>query len=277
MTIHQYAKKQTKTAVAIELGVSRSSLYYKPKKPDKVEKLKNDILALLKVHPAYGHRRVAIALKRNKKTVRAVMKTFGIKPRRTRHKPFKKHDMDQEEMKIPNLIKNLEITHENQVWCSDFTYIWFSDRYLYLATVIDIHTREILGFAMSTRHDTDLIQQALEMAHLLHGRPLIFHSDQGSEYRSQKFMDYVKNLKIQISMSKKGSPWENGYQESFYSGFKLDLGHPECFDSLGELIAHITQTIHYYNHDRIHLALKMPPSVFAAQIKKSHHADNLIH
>lgn len=67
-------------------------------------------------------------------------------------------------------------------------------------------------------------------------------------------------------MSAKASPWENGYQESFYSGFKLELGHPEIYPDLGELIEAIAQQIFYYNHHRIHSALKCPPSVFALRL-----------
>lgn len=68
-------------------------------------------------------------------------------------------------------------------------------------------------------------------------------------------------------MSAKASPWENPYQESFYSEFKLELGHPECYSSTGELIEAIASQIYYYNHQRIHTALKCPPSVFAQRIK----------
>ena len=64
-------------------------------------------------------------------------------------------------------------------------------------------------------------------------------------------------------MSHKASPWENGHQESFYSGFKLELGHPECYPTLGELIEAVARQIHYYNNLRIHTALKCPPAVFA--------------
>jgi transposase InsO family protein len=67
-------------------------------------------------------------------------------------------------------------------------------------------------------------------------------------------------------MSEKASPWQNGHKESFYSGFKLELGHPECYPSLGELIEAIAQQVHYYNHQRIHTALKCPPAVFAQRI-----------
>ena len=67
-------------------------------------------------------------------------------------------------------------------------------------------------------------------------------------------------------MSEKASPWQNSHQESFYSGFKLELGHSECYPRLGELIEAIAQQIHYYNNQRIHTALKCPPAVFAQRV-----------
>jgi putative transposase len=105
--------------------------------------------------------------------------------------------------------------------------------------------------------------QALLAAIHKHPPPLILHSDHGSEYCSKDYMTIVRNLEISISMSKKGAPWENGYQESFYSQFKVDLGDSNRFQSLGELVYAVYETIHSYNRKRIHSKLKMPPAVFA--------------
>lgn len=94
--------------------------------------------------------------------------------------------------------------------------------------------------------------------------PTIIHSDQRSEYCSKDYIKFLNYLGIRISMSKKSSPWENAYQESYYSNFKTDLGLEfDRFEGLGELIEGIHQTLHYYNTDRIHTSLKMSPSAFA--------------
>ncbi len=98
---------------------------------------------------------------------------------------------------------------------------------------------------------------------LSHGRPAVFHYDNGSEYHAKAFRALLTHLGVAISRSKKGCPWENGYQESFYNRFKLDLGDPNRFATLGELTAAIYETIHCYNTERIHSALKMPPAAFA--------------
>ena len=98
---------------------------------------------------------------------------------------------------------------------------------------------------------------------LHHRRPLIFHSDNGKEYTAKVFVGMLESVGALISRSHPGCPWENGYQESFYDKFKVDLGDPNRFKTLGELTAEVYLLIHSYNHDRIHTSLKMPPSAFA--------------
>jgi putative transposase len=95
--------------------------------------------------------------------------------------------------------------------------------------------------------------------------PLITHSDQGSEYKARLFRSILRDFGINQSMSKKGSPWQNGYQESFYGNWKVDIGDVNRFKSLGELTAEIYKSIYYYNNERIHTALLMAPKQFANQ------------
>ena len=92
--------------------------------------------------------------------------------------------------------------------------------------------------------------------------PQYFHSDQGSEYQSEEHADYLAKLGVTISMSKKGSPWENGYQESFYSNFKLELQNTNRFETEGQLIENIYHQVYYYNNIRIKDSLKMPPTQY---------------
>ncbi len=125
---------------------------------------------------------------------------------------------------------------------------------------------EVVGWEVSVRHNTDLVAQAFFNALEHHPAPQIAHSDQGSEYRNQIYLNLLKSFNVQPSMSEKARPWQNGHKESFYSGFKLELGHPECYSTLGELIEAIAQQIYYYNNQRIHTALKCPPTIFAQRI-----------
>jgi len=257
-------KENSKTELARQLNISRASLYYKPKLPIKDLKLKAEIEKIMLKHRAYGHRRIAIALSVNKKRILRVMKLFNLKLQRKRRKPKKPKDLNQAPMAIPNLIAGTIIDDRNQVWASDFTYLPYFGKFIYVATIEDVFSRQVVGWGISLRHDVNLtasaLMNAIENQYFL--SPLVIHSDQGSEYRHKEYLNLLKSLGINPSMSQKASPWENGYQESFYSGFKLELGHPEIYPSLGELIEAIAYQIYYYNYERIHLALKCPPAVF---------------
>lgn len=263
MAVSQTSPPKSKAELARQLGISRQSLYYKPKLPGKDLRLKAEIEQVMSEHKAYGHKRIAIALHINKKRALRVMKLFGLKPQRRRKAPAKPKDANQAVMDIPNLVQGIIIDAPNRVWFSDFTYLPYYGRFIYVATLEDMFSREVVGFETSSRHTADLVADALLKALNNHPAPEIAHSDQGSEYRSEKYLNVLKSMDIKPSMSEKGSPWQNGYQESFYSGFKLELGHPECYQTMGELIEAISQHIYYYNNQRIHSALKCPPSVFA--------------
>jgi len=129
---------------------------------------------------------------------------------------------------------------------------------------MDRFTREIVGWDISTKHTKNLIIDAFWDAVKTTGKiPDIIHSDQGVEYTSESYTSLMSKLDIKVSMSKKASPWENAYQESFYNNFKTDLGLEfNRFSSVGELIEAIHQTIAYYNRRRIHTTLKMSPTKY---------------
>lgn len=259
------APKENKTEIARQLNISRSALYYKPKLPGKDLKLKNEIEQVMASHKRYGHRRIALELKINKKRARRVMKLFGLKPKRQRKwkAPPRPDDLNQAPMAIPNLIQGMIIDVPNRVWVSDFTHLPYFGKFIYLATIEDVFDRQVIGWEVSLRHSAELTGRAFLNALERHQPSEIMHSDQGSEYRDQGYLNLLKSFNVKPSMSQKASPWQNSYKESFYSGFKLELGHPECYGTLGELIEAIARQIHYYNNFRIHLALKCPPAVFA--------------
>jgi len=238
-------KRESKTQLAKKLGVSRASLYYKGKLDTVDEELRKQILVILGMHPSYGHKRIALELPLNKKRVLRVMKKFGIKPyRRRAKKPRKKDDEGKEAVKWMNEIIGLCPIRPNVVWASDFTYIKFQGRFIYLATIIDVFTREIIGWNLSVRHDTQLVLGALIHAIERTGTiPVYLHSDQGSEYDALEYEEFALGKGTIISMSHKNSPWENAFQESFYSQFKIDLGYVSRFETVEELIEQIYQTI----------------------------------
>lgn len=244
------------------IGYSRTHHYYQHKQPAKDWHTKQLIEAALIDHPSYGHKRLAIHLKINKKRVLRVMHIFGIKPyRRTTPKVHTK----PKDSVFPNYLMSEEPRGPGDIYASDFTYVKYRGKWLYVATVLDVFTREIVGVSILNTHATQLVMNALSSAVLHRAPPRIIHSDQGSEYASKDYVALIQKLGIKQSMSAPGCPWENGYQESFYKGFKLDLGDPNRFDTLGELVAAIYQTINYYNQKRIHSALNAPPRLFKEQ------------
>jgi len=141
--------------------------------------IKEEINKAHKKHPAYGHRRLGWHLKINAKRIRRIMKKYGIKvPRRKRRNNFctvsVKHRL------YSNLIKDLTITYENQLWCSDTSRFIFHGSKWYIVTVIDIFTRQVLGVAIGRHHDSALVMEAIEMALVVSKtHPDIFHTDQG--------------------------------------------------------------------------------------------------
>lgn len=221
-------------------------------------------MTVLEDNPGYGHRRLALALGVGKKRVRRVMRLFGIKPYKRKARWRKRRDERRPEMLYVNQIKGQRPIVPNLVWVADFTFIKYRDSYLYLATFMDLFTREIVGWNLSLKHTQYLVINAFIDGFKNTGTlPKLVHSDQGAEYCSRDYLNLIKSLGVTISMSKKASPWENGYQESFFNNFKTDLGLEfDRFGSLGELVEAIHQTISYYNQMRIHTTLKMPPTKF---------------
>ena len=257
-------KRESKTALAKKLGIARSSLYYKKRLNNVDEELKKQIMVVLGIHPAYGHKRIAFEFPLNKKRILRVMKKYGIKPYRRRpKKPRKQDDEGKVEAQWKNEIIGFCPIRPNVVWASDFTYIKFQGKFIYLATIIDVFTREIIGWNISVRHDTQLVLGAITHAIGRIGAvPVYQHSDQGSEYDAKEYEEYVLEKGIILSMSHKSSPWENAFQESFYSQFKVDLGQVNRFETVEELIEEIYQTIYYYNNSRMHTSLKTNPITF---------------
>lgn len=256
-------KHYTKKQLAKELGVSYGMLYYEHKRPQLDEELRSQIESVLVEHPTYGHKRIALELKIGKNRAMRVMKKFGIEPLRRKSRKFRKlEDTGNPPKDIPNLLETRCPIRPAVVWVSDFTYIKYKFKFIYLATVIDVFTREVVGWEISRYHNKNLVINALKDALSRNTSPQLIHSDQGREYTSEEYMNLVKRHKIEISMSRKSSPWQNGYQESFYSHFKLELGNVNRFNQLGELVEAIQSQIYYYNNERIHSKLKMSPVEF---------------
>lgn len=229
--------------------------------------VQEQIKAVLEQNPGYGHRRIALALKIGKRSIRRIMKQYGIKPYKRKARWRKRQDERRDPQPYPNRIKGACPIVPGTILVGDFTHITHLGKIIYIATYMDLCTREIVGWHIANRHTKEIVLKALlDAIKSLGSIPKVVHTDQGSEYCSKENIEFLTSLGIQISMSKKASPWENGYQESFYNNFKTDLGLEfDRFETLGELVEGIHQTITYYNKDRIHTALKMSPAQFKLQ------------
>jgi len=247
-------------------------LYYEYKLELKDLQIKDMIKEVLRTHKYYGHKRIALELGLNKKRILRVMKKYNIVALRLKKKPYKKEDQNKADTNIPNLIKTMCPLAPNVIWSCDFTYIPYKDTFIYLATVLDIYTREIIGVSISKYHNADLVTKALIDALSKEDIPIYVHTDQGSEYTSKQYIDLLKANEIIFSNSAKASPWENGYQESFYSHFKEELEDIKTFNTIEELIEAIYQQIYYYNNKRIHTVLKMSPVLY----KQAYFNNNLV-
>jgi transposase InsO family protein len=191
------------------------------------------------------------------------MRAYSLHPERS---PHQRHNKQRSSVRTApaNILKDESViaTHPNHVWACDFTYLWCMNRWYYVATVLDVFSREIIGWSMSTNHDTKLILGALYDVLSKQEMPEILHFDRGSEYLSGKHLDLIERLEIRPSASTPGSPWQNGFQERFYGSFKTELGSLKDITSDGELFERIALTLNYYNTRRIHTKLKTNPRQF---------------
>lgn len=233
-----------------------------------------DLSSLLGVnadHEAYGYRRIQLALDWSAHKARRLMALGDVIPLGVKRKsPYGNKEASEpltDEKGRHNLLKERKLTagYLHHLWAEDFTHIWFQGKWYYLATIIDLYSRLVVGWAVSDHHDTDLITAALLDALSCNKPPAICHQDQGSEYVSKRYEIIALSQGIELSFSEKGSPWENGFQESFYHYFKIEIYAKKLdrFADLGELIEAIAKQLHYYNNDRIHSELKMTPIAFS--------------
>lgn len=191
------------------------------------------------------------------------MHKYGIKPPRRRRKGFYT-TRSVFNHSYTNLIKELIPARLNHIWASDLTYIKYYGRFIYLATVKELFTRKILAARVGGQHNAELALATIKAAVANSGtNPEIFHSDQGSEYMAGSCTGYLESLDTKVSVSDKGSPWQNPYLESFFDKFKLEVGDLERFEAKAELVEEIYNYVYYYNNHRIHTALKMPPQRFS--------------
>lgn len=194
----------------------------------------------------------------SQKTVARLMKEMGLSA--SPKEKFVVTTDSNHDMKIyPNLVKRQFKTEKpNDIWVADITYIWTLEGWVYLSSVMDLFARKIVGWSMGARMKKELPIQALKMAILSRqpGKGLIHHSDRGSQYCSKEYTDILKARKMQISMSKKGDPYDNACIESFHATIKKDLIYRRRFKTRAEAMRAINYYISsFYNERRKHSTL----------------------
>lgn len=254
------------------LGVPRSSYYYwkehstsgRGTSPEE-DGIFKEITKICGEFTRYGYRRMTVELKNrgffvNHKRVYRIMKQNGLLCKKRRRRRKTTTDSDHQNPVYPNLIKNIDVTHLNQVWASDITYIKLKNGYVYLATILDIHSRKCIGWNLSQRLDTDLVLNALKMAINDRWEPsmkeLIHHSDRGIQYTSNKYTQFLEDHNIKISMSRKGNPYDNAYVESFFKTLKYEEVYLNEYHDIEDVWKNIRSFIEdIYNLKRLHSSL----------------------
>jgi putative transposase len=239
------------------LNCARSRYYDEPHQKDEAA-LVATIEDIMMRWPRYGYRRILAQLQREgvdagARVVRRLLKALGGSYQVGRVR-IRTTDSNHEHWRYPNLLKQLAITHPDQAWAADITYIRFGHRFIYLAIILDVYTRAVRGWAVSRNIDQQLTLAALQMA-LQQGRPLIFHSDQGVQYAAWEHTELLKVASVQISMADAGQPTQNAFAERFIRTFKeehVDFADYHSFDDACEQIGHWLDVT--YNTLRIHSA-----------------------
>jgi transposase InsO family protein len=146
----------------------------------------------------------------------------------------------------------------NEIWVADITYVWTAQGWVYVAAILDLYSRKIVGWAASQQINTALVMMALNMA-LIHRQPsqgLLFHSDRGVQYASAEYRQALESAELVASMSRKGNCYDNAAMEAFWSTLKLELIYRRQFEDLAQVRQALFDYIEvFYNRKRLHSAL----------------------
>lgn len=262
------------------LGISRSSYYaWRKRKPSQREHHMQILLGRIReIHKlsrkTYGSPRVHAELKRqgiacNQKTVARLMRLDGIQGQRKRRRVTTTDSNHCFPIAANLLNRDFHADQPNQKWVADITFIPTAEGWLYLAGVLDLFSRKVVGWEMSNRIDADLVERALRMALYQRqpGRGLIHHSDRGSQYASHQIRNLLAANQIQVSMSGKGNCYDNAVMESFFGTLKNEWVHHQRYQSRYQARLDIFKYIEgFYNTVRLHSTLGyMSPNEFEAK------------
>lgn len=271
------------------IGLNPSTYYYRPRVSraeserqdaeirDKIERVQAE-------YSAYGYRTVGKQLFRhygmvvNGKRIRRIMRKYSLL-REIKRQFVSTTDSNHNYPVHPNLLKGWELTGINQVWAADITYIRILTGFVYLAVILDIFSRRVVGWALSKRIDRKLTVAALKMA-IAQRAPapgIIHHSDRGVQYACGDYVKVLEDHQFRISMSRAGNPYDNAFAESFMKTLKKEevyLWEYESFTDVVERIPQFIETV--YNKKRIHSGIQyLPPAEFEAILQNENEKQTL--
>ena len=258
------------------LEINRTSFYYEPKQPAAEERALEELIKsrIDYWHTKYcymGVRRLKAKLAKEDglhvgrkliKRYMAEMNIYAVYPKPNLSQRNKKHPV------FPYLLRNMKIFMPNQVWAVDVTYIKMGKSHMYLTAIIDWHSRFIVGWALSDTLDTAPVLEALKEAIATHGVPGIINSDQGSQFTSREYTEYLKRQKIRQSMDGKARWIDNVIIERWFRSLKCEDIYINEYNTPKELRRGIRKYIEDYNAERPHQSLEdnYPADVFAGRV-----------
>jgi putative transposase len=238
------------------LNLSRSSLYYEPVEPSALEiATKHRIDEIYTQYPFYGSRRITAVLRREmtitRKTVQKHMREMGITgicpaPNLSQRNPAHKI--------YPYLLRNVTSSHPNHVWGIDITYIRLKAGWMYLVAILDWFSRYVVSWALDQTLAMAFVLEAVEQA-LRQARPVIFNSDQGSQFTSPQYINRLVAAEVQISMDGRGRALDNIFTERLWRSVKYEEVYLKEYASPREARLGLTRYFNFYNHERPHQAL----------------------
>lgn len=272
------------------MSLARSTYYYQLKNRPRIidrEKRDAEVKDLIdSVHvdfPYYGYRMLHEELQRrgilmNEKKIRRIQEKFGLFAYRIRR--FIRTTDSQHPLPVyRNLLNMAEITDLDEAWVADITYVRILTGFIFVAVVMDVCSRKIIGWAISRRIDRDLTIGALRMA-LEARKPLpgcVHHSDRGVQYAAKEYMALVNEWGLKPSMSRKGNPYDNAAMESFMKTLKYNEVYLNHYETYADVVNRIPEFIEeVYNKKRLHSSLGyVPPEEYEQNINKRKAETNL--
>lgn len=256
------------------LGFNRSSYYYQESEgPADKPALLRAIDAIYSETPFYGYRKIYQQLLEDGydigiNRVNSYMKELGLKA----ICPTKKVCTTLGNLghkKYPYLLRALNICYANQVWSTDITYVRINGGFVYLAAIIDWHSKAILSWKISNTMDSTLVVDVLNAALAEYGQPDIFNTDQGCQYTSNEHTQLLTDHGIKVSMDGKGRATDNIAIERFWRSAKYENIYLYEYDSLAQLKSGVAEYIEFYNHKRFHQSLgyQKPMNVYSDSLQ----------